>query len=159
MSTQPETTDEMKADGFAWTRAVYLGRRLGRGGILCHAWAFDLEAPDNPDSQGWYKKPHAPGAPVGGVYWLAKNDEGTVKRGGDQDPHYDSRRPDAECLAWQAKDRAAAAVKRSQNAVKREARRNLIEETLAPLRDVYRQMSRQERRILVADILEAVTGQ
>lgn len=57
-------------------------------------------------------------------------------------------------LKWRALDTAGATAKREIA----EAKTNLLTERLQPIREIYREASRQERRALLASIIEIITS-
>ncbi len=63
-----------------------------------------------------------------------------------------------QVVEWQARHDATIAADRARRRHNREAKRNLIEERLRPLREAYQQCYGLERAALVAQIVGYVTG-
>lgn len=57
-------------------------------------------------------------------------------------------------LKWRALDTAGATAKKEIS----EMKVNLLSERLQPIKDIYREASRQERRALLASIIEIITS-
>ena len=166
----PQTlSDEQVDDGFQWVKRVYIGRRrrwenIGSDAnpknirVTEYRWlSLNGDAPLVFRGEKRSEKNIKENAVVGGVYWVATNGE-SVKISGGLEPRFCYRLETEEVVAWCAIDRAVGLAKESIKTEKREARRDLVKERLAPLREVYWDLNHREQRLMVADVLKTLMG-
>ena len=158
-------------DGFRWQEVVYRGRRMiqqlasGKGtpespyrykDVMIYKWAvLDTGQEFNYPGEKRGENNIAVGAVIGGVYWVCRNDN-TVYTGGSLKPKYSYRLELDEVAEWCAFDSNTSMLKSQLSCQKRESRRNLIKETLAPLNEVYCSLNRRQRALFLSEVISYI---
>ncbi len=136
---------------------VYAGERLGKGNKRVFLWfEQDNSAPDLIGAQHVYggRKNIATGRP-GMVYTFDASEDGVYVN----TARYEGQWGDAEQITqWQAHHDAARQLIAAARKRDKDGRRNMVRKALQPIGVAYSEMSRAERRQLLAIVIEEITA-
>lgn len=136
---------------------VYAGLRQSTKDKLMQTFYKILPDGTLEDSYRAYSKIKGLGRP-GAIYDVEcdASDESTIYTSSLS--YFDQWDDDAQVVKWQAEHDAARAADRARRRHNREGKRNLVEERLKPIRDVYWKCNGLERAALLAQVVGYITG-
>ena len=181
----PPLAADRVADGWAWQRFVYCGERVTVSGKRCvksGQWV-PTSMIDEVITQGSRSLPGVLNMPqkrgsakvvtvpvIGGVYWLCvvtDPDDGSRMVATSESDHaaqrVDHLNVHGSCaidatVRWQVQHRAAQQLMRRQKTEAAMAKRDLVEEQLAPIRRLMRECRNDRMRALImADVINYLT--
>jgi hypothetical protein len=137
-----ETTQETRTT----VEFVYIGRRIGLTKIL----HYFMNVANHDDTPAYAKfRPHA--CPVGTVFKIDRNSEGSIFTSSARDF---SKYEDSESIAkWEIEDRSAYQKETEKKLVARFSKSTAISELAEPLKRVYRKLGSHEKESFILALI------
>lgn len=165
-------TDQTSSTDYVPIQMVYLGQRLSRDGKRLQAWMrVDLLPTPHPsipqlaEQALYWRKPLVTWASPGAVVnfkALVREPEGlsiTTPKKGENTPYFSHSWPHKEDVQrWTIADRVTSDILVSQGKAKKTALSALPEAALEPYRKAYSRANAQGKRIILAWVIEQITG-
>lgn len=144
---------------------VYLGHRLDSQKTLKHAYRVISEdrndgsrLEDNFGAENWYSKTLVPSTFPGGIISVYMNKEGSIFGGSQSREFVEFWKNTEQAGEWQTNHTVIKYQHKTFQEKKREATQNILHETIDPLRNAYKNMSRQRRRAFIAYLIEYISN-
>lgn len=165
MTKTAKTPDELSDGVVEQCEYVYIGARLNRKGSKFHAW-LRLDENGKPlakDNEHWYKprieRYATCNAQVGSIWLVGLTGDNSIRTSGPGLPEFRRMWHDEKKIAeWQALNRAAL----DQAAIARQAKKAMGSDALAswldPIRRAYLRASPQEKRAILALVIQEITS-